>query len=162
MTDTHMKDPGVEEPLILESLSDLDDESEYLDRFPDIRGRAVVNPTGDEVGTVDDLYVNPRSGQVEMAAITFSGAVGYGGKHVLVPVEEIRFRDGTVRIVTSVERINVAPEFHPGVPSYEPYYQYWRGQQAVEDDVAENALPSGRLELEDEYEYERALATGED
>lgn len=162
MTDTSMNDPGTNEPLILESLSDLDEESEYLQHFPDIRGRAVVNPTGDEVGTVDDIYVNPRSRQVEMAAITFSGAVGYGGKHVLVPVEEIDFLDGTVRIMTSAERISVAPEFRPGAPSYEPYYQYWGGREEAEEDVAENMLPSGRLELAEEDEYERALAAGKD
>jgi sporulation protein YlmC with PRC-barrel domain len=133
MTDTPLNEPGLEEPLILERLSDLEDQHEYLAHYPDIRGRAVVNPIGDEVGTVDDLYVNPRSRQVEMAAITFVGPVGSGGKRVLVPVQEIQLHDGQVSILTADERIHLAPELHP----------------------------TGRLELEDEDEFERALTSGD-
>lgn len=152
MTETSMKAPGSDEPLILEKLSDLQEQDEYLVHYPDIRGYAVVNPTGDEVGVVDDLYVNPRNRQVEMAAITFNGAVGYGGKRVLVPVEEIELLDSKVRILTHVERISTAPEFHEGAPSYEPYYQYW-ASQAVDpsEELSEGFVrPPGRLELEDE------------
>lgn len=163
MTDTPSAEPGMEEPLILERLSDLANQDEYLDHYPDIRGQAVVNPTGDEVGTVDDLYVNPRNQQVEMAAITFSGAVGYGGKRVLVPVEEISFVDGQVRIITHGQRVGDAPEFHPGAPNYEPYYVYWENPAVGPEPESENVSfrPPGRLELEDEDEYERAL-TGTD
>ncbi|MHB1000323.1 MAG: PRC-barrel domain-containing protein [Armatimonadota bacterium] len=150
MTETSMKGPGTEEPLILERLGDLDDQTPYLVHFPDIRGQAVVNPTGDEVGIVDDLYVNPRDHQVEMVAVTFTGAVGYGGKRVLVPVEEIRIMDGCIRIITHVERIQLAPEFHEGAPSYEPYYQYWSSQAVgqVEEPSSGVIRPYGRLELE--------------
>ena len=164
MTETPQTQPGTEEPLILERLSDLENQDEYLDHYPDIRGRAVVNPTGDEVGIVDDLYVNPRNQQVEMAAITFSGAVGYGGKRALVPVEEIRFLDGQVRILTHEERIRHAPEFHPATPNYEPYFEYWSSEFAGPRERPEEGYASqpGRLELEDEDEEERSLAAGEE
>lgn len=152
MTETATNAPGTEEPLILERLSDLEEQDEYLAHYPDIRGRAVVNPKGDEVGTVDDLYVNPRDHQVEMAAITFSGAVGFGGKRVLVPVEEIEVLDGSVRIVTSEERIRLAPEFHEGAPMYEPYYEYWSSQLVgpTEEPGEGVVRPPGRLKLEGE------------
>ena len=146
-----MEEPGAEEPLILEKLSDLEDEDEYLVHFPDIRGRAVVNPKGDEVGFVDDLYVNPRVQRVEMAAITFSGAVGSGGRTVLVPIEEIQVLDGEVRIITHEERLRLAPEFHEGAPMYEPYYEYWSGRaDEGSDALSEASPPPGRLELADE------------
>ena len=151
MTDISMDEPGAEEPLILEKLSDLEDEEEYLVHFPDIRGRAVVNPKGDEVGFVDDLYVNPRDRRVEMAAITFSGAVGSGGRTVLVPVEELQISDEDVRIMTHEERLHLAPEFHEGAPIYEPYYEYWSSQ--VAGDQPEGVpVPPGRLELAGEEE----------
>jgi len=152
MTDISMEEPGTEEPLILERLSDLEDQAEYLAHYPDIRGHAVVNPKGDEVGVVDDLYVNPRDRQVEMAAITFSSAVGYGGKRVLVPVEEVQILDDTVRILTHEERIRLAPEFHEGAPTYEPYYEYWSSQLVgAKEEPSEGVVrPPGRLELEGE------------
>ena len=152
MTDVPTGEPGTEEPLILERLSDLADESEFVAHYPDIRGWAVVNPKGDEVGMVDDLYVNPRNRQVEMAAITFTGAVGHGGKRVLIPVEEITILDGEVRILTHEERIAWAPEFHEGAPTYEPYYQYWSSQLVgpTEETSKGTIRPPGRLELEDE------------
>jgi sporulation protein YlmC with PRC-barrel domain len=158
MTDVSMEEPGAEEPLILEKLSDLEDEDEYLAHFPDIRGRAVVNPKGDEVGFVDDLYVNPRDRHIEMAAITFSGPVGSGGRTVLVPVEEIQVLDGEVRIITHEERLRLAPEFHEGAPMYEPYYEYWSRAGGASDALNEAAPPPGRLELADEEEedFDRA------
>jgi sporulation protein YlmC with PRC-barrel domain len=152
MTETSMNEPGNKEPLILERLSDLEDQSEYLTHYPDVRGRAVVNPTGDEVGMVDDLFVNPRDRQVEMAAITFCGAAGYHGKRVLVPVEELQLQEDTVRIITHEERIRHAPEFHEGAPIYESYYEYWssRPECDLDEPSSHCPRPPGRLELEDE------------
>jgi sporulation protein YlmC with PRC-barrel domain len=152
MTEISMEEPGAEEPLILERLSDLQDQHEYLAHYPDVRGRAVVNPLGDEVGVVDDLYVNPRDRRVEMAAITFTDAVGYGGKRVLVPVEEIQLLDDRVRILTHEEHIRMAPEFHEGAPSFEPYYEYWSSRLVgpTEEPSEGFIRPPGRLELEDE------------
>ncbi len=163
MTETITDDAGMEEPLILERLSDLHDQDEYLANYPDIRGRAVVNPVGEEVGTVDDLYVNPRRRKVEMAAITFTGPVGSGGKSVLVPVDEIRHDEDQVKIMTAYARIEHAPEFHPDALNYESCCDFWGDEAADPQDRPgeRNPLPPGRLELEDEDEYERSLASEE-
>jgi len=157
MTETPMDDPGTQEPLILERLSDLEDESKYLEHYPDIRGMAVINPKGDEVGVVDDLYVNPRNQRVEMVAITFLGAVGYGGKRVLVPVEEIELADDKVKILTYDERIRLAPEFQEGPPMYETYYEYWGTRLAgtTEEPAQGYIRPPGRLVLEGEEMMEQ-------
>lgn len=164
MTDVPAGEPGLEEPLILERLSDLRDQGDFLAHYPDIRGRAVISSRDEEIGIVDDLYVNPRNRQVEMAAITFTGAAGYGGRRVLVPVEEIQVLDERVRILTHEERIRLAPEFHEGAPMYEPYYEYWSSQPVgpTEERAEELVQPPGRLELEDEEiesqeESERAV-----
>lgn len=160
MTETPMSGPGEEEPLILERLSDLDDQHEYLAHYPDIRGHAVRNHAGDEVGVVDDLYVNPRNHQVEIAGITFSEAGGYGGKHILAPVEELQFVDDSVRILTHKERVRLAPEYREGTPMYEAYYEYW-GTKLVgetEEPSAGFIRPPGRLELDGEEDEEEVLA----
>ena len=156
MTETSMQEPGRDEPLILERLSDLQNQADFLSHYPDIRSWLVINPLGDEVGEVEDLYVNPRNRQIEMAAITFTSIIGCGGKRVLVPVEELRIGDGQVRILTHLERIRLAPEFHDGAPSYEPYYNYWSSSTSAisEESVSSCMSPMGRLELEGYEELE--------
>lgn len=150
MTDTSMQEPGTNEPLILERLSDLQDQAEYLAHYPDIRSWLVINPLGDEVGEVEELYVNPRNRQIEMAAIAFTSIEGCGGKRILVPVEELLVGDGQVRILTHAERIQLAPEFQEAAPSYEPYYSYWSKSPAgLAEELAPGCVhPFGRLELE--------------
>jgi hypothetical protein len=152
MTETRQTPPGEHEPLILERLSDLEDQAEYLAHYPDARGRGVVNPRGDQVGVVDELYVNPRNRLVEMVEVAFNEAGGYGGKKVLVPVRELEFTDDSVRILTHQELVQQAPEYEPGGPLYEPYYEYWDTKLA--DDTEEPRTgaihPPGRLELEGE------------
>lgn len=159
MTETPEQGPGTEEPLILERLSDLEDTGEYLEHYPDIRNQAVLNPKGDEVGVVDDLYVNPREGLVEMASITFTAVSGYGGKHVLVPVEELQIGEGVVRILTHAEKVRLAPEFHPGMPSYEPYYEYWSSSLVgpTEEPSEGYVRPPGKVELGGEEEEEEEI-----
>lgn len=154
MTETSGIPPSTQYPLVLERLSDLKDQSEYLVHYPDIRGWLILNPTDDEVGAVDDLYVNPRNHRVEMAAISFNNAVGYGGKRVLVPVKEIKVNEGHVRIMTHAEKIRLAPEFHEGIPTYEPYYEYWSNAVVGYTEEPEQGVirPPGRLELEGEDE----------
>lgn len=153
MTETEQEEPEATEPLILESLTDLEEEEEFLLHFPDIRGRAVVNPNGDEVGVVEDLYVNPRNRQVEMAAIKFTGAAGYGGKRTLVPIREIEFVNDEVRIMTREDSIRQAPDFCAGAALYEPYYEYWEGLAETSGaEQEEAAYPAGRLRLVGEEE----------
>jgi sporulation protein YlmC with PRC-barrel domain len=150
VTETSATPPGTHDPLILERLSDLKEQCEYLAHYPDIRGWLVVNPNDDEVGVVDDLYVNPRKRRVEMAAISFSNAVGYGGKRILVPVEEVKVSEGRVRIMTHSEKIRLAPEFHESVPTYEPYYEYWGSALVGYTEEPEQGVirPPGPVEIE--------------
>jgi len=163
MTDTPQEAPGTEEPLVLEKLGELQNQEDYLAHYPDIRGRMVVNPRGDDVGIVEDLYVNPRNRRVEIAAIAFREAAGHGERHVLVPVEELEIADTDIRILTKNERVKrKEPEFFGGAPNYEPYYEYWSSQavDSTEEPSQGFIRPPGRLELEgqDTEEEERPAA----
>ncbi|MHB0912544.1 MAG: PRC-barrel domain-containing protein [Armatimonadota bacterium] len=152
MTETSECGPENEEPLILERLSDLSNQSTYLAHYPDIRGWMVINPAGDDVGTVEDLYVNPREKRVEMAEISFSAELD--GKRALVPVRELEVADGRVRLLTRAEMVHLAPEFREGALPYERYYEYWSSAAVgPREEPSEGVVrPPGRLELEGDGE----------
>lgn len=114
-------------PLVLERISDLDEAKKLLGDFRDIRGMTVVNPNGDIVGQVDNLYMDPKQGKLVMASITFGSAWGIGGRHVLVPMDQIEYLEGNlVRVVTTPEMVKAAPEFQD-VESGDmmQYHDYW-------------------------------------
>jgi len=73
-----------------------------------------------------------------------------------VPVRELEFTDDSVRILTHQETVREAPEYEPGGPMYEPYYEYW-GTRLVGDTEEPSEgfyRPPGRLELEGEEDEE--------
>jgi sporulation protein YlmC with PRC-barrel domain len=113
--------------MVLEKLSDLEEAQHLLGEFKDIRGTTVVNPKGEPVGTVDDLYMDPKQDKLAMVGISFGGVFGFGARHVLVPMDQIELVDeDNVRILTTPEIVNCAPE----CPSLEgadlmAYHDYW-------------------------------------
>lgn len=114
-------------PMVLERISDLKDASRVLGQFKDIRGYTVINPKGDEVGKVDDLYIDPKQGQIAMASITFGGMWGFGARRVLIPIDQIEMIDDNfVRVITTPEIIKGAPEFssEEGADLLK-YHEYW-------------------------------------
>ncbi len=115
-------------PMILEKVSDLDSARDLLGDFTDIRGKIVVNPTGDHVGRVDDLYMDPKQGKIAMADISFGGTWGFGARRVLVPIDQIELvGDGTVRVISTPEIVKGAPAFPELEGSdFARYQQYWR------------------------------------
>lgn len=135
--------------MVLERLDDLRDAKRMLGDFRDIRGTTVVNPRGDEVGRVTDLYVDPKQGKLAMAAISFGGRWGFGAKHVLVPIDQIEdISEQFVRVITTPEVIKEAPEFEPmhGV-DFAKCEAYWRGAPA-----GSPSRESGATHVDVEYE----------
>jgi sporulation protein YlmC with PRC-barrel domain len=55
----------------------------------DVRGRKVVDATGEEVGTVDDLLVDDAEVKVRMLRVKHGGFLGIGADHFLIPVDAI-------------------------------------------------------------------------
>lgn len=54
-----------------------------------ISGR-IQNPQGEDLGKIDNLMVNIRSGAVEYAVVEFGSFLGIGGKLFAVPFNELR------------------------------------------------------------------------
>ena len=93
--------------------------------WQDIRGLDVVDVNGDEIGSVEDLYVDreerlPRPRFLDVSA---GGFLGIGKKHFLVPVEEVSREVGEEdRVVVNRHRDKVmgSPDFEAeGVPNYD-------------------------------------------
>ena len=58
--------------------------------FGDPRGFAVQNPTGHDVGKVDDLYVDPHTRQAHYAVLSLGNhALGIGNRRVLVAYDDL-------------------------------------------------------------------------
>src|SRR3712207_3941844 len=69
----------------------------------DIRGKDVYDVDGEQIGSVDDLYVDGRERKVRFLEVGAGGFLGIGKKHLLVPVESVTVV-GEIRIIIEPER----------------------------------------------------------
>lgn len=113
-------------PMVLERISDLKEAKRRLGEFHDIRGMTVVNPRGDEVGRVEQLYMDPKLDKLTMASIIFGGVWGFGAKHILVPMDQLEVVDGDkIRIMPNPQIVNAAPKLKEEEGDYRCYCDYW-------------------------------------
>src|SRR3712207_9018827 len=64
----------------------------------DIRGKDVYDIDGEQIGSVDDLYVDGRERKVRFLEVGAGGFLGVGERHFLVPVESVT-EVGEIRII---------------------------------------------------------------
>lgn len=78
----------------------------------DLRGRTVRDPEGREIGPIDDLFVDPDSGEVRFLEVATGGILGMGKKHHLVPVDVVQsVQDGSVELGVPAEAVTQSPEY---------------------------------------------------
>ena len=63
-------------------------------RSADIIGLAVKNNKHEDLGKIDDLVVDMKTGEVRYAAISYGGVAGIGGKLFAVPWQKMTFMYG--------------------------------------------------------------------
>ena len=63
----------------------------------DIRGKDVYVVDGEQIGSVDDLYIDRQERKVRFLEVGAGGFLGLGEKHFLIPVEYVT-EVGEVRI----------------------------------------------------------------
>ena len=89
--------------------------------WQDIRGLAVYDIQDEQIGSVQDLYVDREVRLVSYLVVSAGGLLGVGKKHFLVPVEEVSRDVGEERVTIMVSRDKVlnSPEFDPdvGIPN---------------------------------------------
>jgi sporulation protein YlmC with PRC-barrel domain len=84
------------------------------DRADDIRGRDVLDMAGEQLGEVDDLFIDGRERKVRFLQVASGGFLGLGTTKFLIPVDAImRVTEDAVYISQSRERVAVAPAYDP-------------------------------------------------
>jgi len=88
----------------------------------DIRGRKVVDVSGEDVGDVDDLMIDDTEKKVRFIRVASGGFLGMGATKILIPVDAInQIKDDKVVVSHDRQKISGAPAYDPDVVD-EPYY----------------------------------------
>jgi sporulation protein YlmC with PRC-barrel domain len=96
------------------------------ENWQDVRGLDVYDVTDEQIGRVEDLYIDREARQPRFLVVSAGGLLGVvGKKHVPIPVEEVRRDVGEERVTVSVDREKVlnAPEFDVDIGVGDPNLQ---------------------------------------
>jgi sporulation protein YlmC with PRC-barrel domain len=89
--------------------------------WQDIRELDVYDNRDEQIGSVEDLYVDREARQPRYLLVSAGGFLGLGKKHFLIPVEDVSRDVGEERVTVTQPREKVvnSPEFDPdiGVPN---------------------------------------------
>ena len=80
-----------------------------------ITGTSVVNPTGDNLGDIKEVVIDPRTGKVAYAVVSFGGFLTIGKKLFAIPFEALEYNQADNEYVLDVskEKLEAAPGFDP-------------------------------------------------
>lgn len=76
-------------------------------------GRSVVNPQGENLGKIEDLVIDPATGRITYAALSYGSILGFGGKLYAVSWEALKLQpDGKTFVLNvSQQALESAPGF---------------------------------------------------
>jgi sporulation protein YlmC with PRC-barrel domain len=78
-----------------------------------VEGKPVFDMAGEKLGTVKELYIDKRSGEVEFAALAFGGVLSMGEKYHPLPWNELDYdtdKDGFV-VDLDKETLEASPAY---------------------------------------------------
>jgi len=83
--------------------------------WQDIRGLDVYDVNGEQIGSVEDLYVDRDSRLPRFLEVSAGGFLGIGKKNFLIPIEEVSREMGEDRVTVNQPRDKVveSPDFDP-------------------------------------------------
>ena len=109
-------------------------------RSSDIIGAKVIGINGENIGQVEELYVDLDSGEVLGAVISSGGIMGLGGNDYRVPLHELNFdaQEKEVQLNWTQARLRNAPPYHGDTGMLGDSQQAWsdpeQGQQGQQQD----------------------------
>lgn len=81
-------------------------------KLSDVVGMDIKSPTGDNLGEIEDLVLNPENGEIAYAALSFGGFLGFNDKLFAVPWDALAARkDGSVILSVDKDRLKETPGF---------------------------------------------------
>jgi sporulation protein YlmC with PRC-barrel domain len=98
-----------------------------------VEGTKVYNAQGDKLGSIDELMIDKRSGQVRYAVMEFGGFLGMGTDRYPIPWSLLKYdvhQEGYV-VPLDKDRLDNAPRYQQDQrPEYSPDYglsvnSYW-------------------------------------
>ncbi len=103
----------------------------------DVRGRTVIDNSGDEIGHVDALLIDDQERNVRFLQIASGGILGIGERRFLVPVDAVLGMENDHLIIDQTgERVAGSPRYDPDLIYERDYYDdlytyygyapYWR------------------------------------
>jgi sporulation protein YlmC with PRC-barrel domain len=102
-----------------------------------LRGNAVVDSKGEKLGDIKDFMVDPTTGTISYAVLSFGGFLGMGDKLFAVPMStmSLHANDKSFVLGTSKEQLKQAPGFDKdkwpdfASPEFEKRHTtYWSSQ----------------------------------
>lgn len=95
----------------------------------DIRGRRVMDSKQEEVGQVDDLFIDDAEKKIRFMLVSAGGFLKMGADHFLVPIDAIeRIDDKHVYLRNSRDHVSAAPRYDPDLVNdqyYSDIYGYY-------------------------------------
>lgn len=86
-------------------------------RASEIIGKNIENRQGESLGEIQDLVVDPSTGRVSYAVLSYGGVLGVGDKLTAVPFQALNPKPGEAdKLVLNIdkERLKTAPSFESG------------------------------------------------
>jgi sporulation protein YlmC with PRC-barrel domain len=90
-----------------------------------VEGTSVYNATGEKLGSIDDLMIDKRSGQIRYAVMEFGGFLGMGTDRYPIPWSMLRYDDGKGGYVVPLDKAKLekAPKYSEDrMPTYDADY----------------------------------------
>lgn len=94
------------------------------DPSEDIRGRKVIDKSGDEIGEVDALMLDEGEAKVRFMHVAAGGFLGIGEKTFLIPIDVItRIDEDHVHVDQTRDHIIGGPEYDPALVEDQGFWE---------------------------------------
>ena len=121
-------------------------------RSSDLSGLVVYNPKDERLGKIEDLVIDPASGKIRYAVLSFGGVLGIGDKYFALPWHSLSFvTKGQTSAGTQKEShcvLDVDKEFLKNAPGFDkdhwPDFADQTWQQKVDEYYRTRAASRGQ------------------